>query len=135
MSHSLQRIWASSPVLSAMSVGPMRSPAFHHLLQRVFCILFRLSQVGLPGSGLEKCQLFLRSLEVSSCLQESFSSIHEDERGRASFTLYTPSLSWNRKNLSWQDIEAIEELRKFSLVQRNPDTKTLSIYRLVQAVL
>jgi tetratricopeptide (TPR) repeat protein len=30
---------------------------------------------------------------------------------------------------------AIEELRKFSLVQRYPDTKTLSIHRLVQAVL
>jgi len=30
---------------------------------------------------------------------------------------------------------AIEELRKFSLVQRNPDAKTLSIHRLVQAVI
>ena len=31
--------------------------------------------------------------------------------------------------------EAIEKLREFSLVRRNPDTKTLSIHRLVQAVL
>ncbi len=31
--------------------------------------------------------------------------------------------------------EAIEELRKFSLIQRYPDTKVLNIHRLVQAVL
>ena len=31
--------------------------------------------------------------------------------------------------------EAIEELRKFSLIQRNPESKMLSIHRLVQAVL
>jgi hypothetical protein len=31
--------------------------------------------------------------------------------------------------------QAIEELRKFSLVRRDPETKTLSVHRLVQAVL